>query len=476
MPNAMMRRSCSSLLVCLVLAACTAAPSTNAPAAPLPTTVPAVESRPVSDGPLLLRAGTTLRKVIAVDPGVIRLVHNPADGALYLLNPAAGVFRLADDGSRASLQKVADLDDVAADGLVAGLAIGPDGTLFVVSNRGIAGDQTQATVRRGVPAEGSYRWTTLARSEPYPLSGTPFDHLFNGVVVSPDGAWLFVNSGSRTDHGEVEDNDGAFPGVREVPLTAKLFRLPADGETLLLPADGEALRKSGYVYADGLRNAYDLAFAPNGDLFAAENGPDADFPDELNWIRAAMHYGFPWKFGAFDNPQQFPDYDPAADKRLPSGFTAVDSGTYRNDPTFPPAPATMQGPLINSGPAATQYRDETGAARDAAAEGEVLVGITPHRSPLGLVFATGELPPDLQPAAGQLSAFVVSWGAAGGTLTDVGRDVLHLMLRRTADGYEMSARQIAAEFENPIDAVLLGTKLYVLEHGTGGAIWELTFE
>jgi hypothetical protein len=285
-----------------------------------------------------------------------------------------------------------------------------------------------------------------------------------------------VNSGSRTDHGEVEDNGGTFPGVREVPLTTKIFRLPADGENMLLPADEAALRASGYIYAEGLRNAYDLAFAPNGELFATENGPDADMPDELNHIREGAHYGFPWKFGDVDNPQQFPDYDPQTDKRLPSGYTAVDTGTYQNDPDFPAAPTTMHGPIVNLGPAAAQYRDETGAARDAAQEGAALAGITPHRSPLGLVFASDELPPDMQAKAGQLSAFVVSWGAVGGTLSDVGRDVLHLMLRPTETGYEMSARQIAAEFEYPIDAVLLGTKLYVLEYGTGGAIWELTFE
>jgi hypothetical protein len=476
MPNALLRRGLPGFLACLLLAACTVSPTVNAPAAPLPTVLPTVESRPIADGPLLLRDGTTLRKVIELSPGVIRLVHNPADDALYVLNPASGVFRLVDDGGRTTLAAVANLNDVAADGLVSGMAIAPDGTLFVVSNRGVSGKQTQATIRRGTPEGAGYGWTTLAETEPYPLSATPFDHLFNGAVVSPDGEWLFVNSGSRTDHGEVEDNDGAFPGVREVPLTTKIFRLPADGENLLLPAAEDALRASGYIYAEGLRNAYDLAFAPNGDLFAAENGPDADLPDELNWIRAGLHYGFPWKFGAFDNPQQFPDYDPQSDKRLPSGYTAVDTGTYQNDPSFPPAPAALEGPVLNLGPAATQYRDETGAARDAAAEGEALAGITPHRSPLGLVFANSDMPADLRAAEGQLSAFVLSWGAVGGTLTDVGRDVLHVMLRRSDSGYEMTARAIAAEFDTPIDAVLLGSKLYVLEHGTRATIWELSFE
>ena len=122
--------------------------------------------------------------------------------------------------------------------------------LYVVGNRG-DGKRNVGVVRRGSPTEGG--WTTLAETEPYPISGTQFDHLFNGVVVSPDGAWVFVNSGSRTDHGEVQDNDGSFPDAREGALTSRIFRLPADGEAITLPDDEAAV--APYVFARGARNA-----------------------------------------------------------------------------------------------------------------------------------------------------------------------------------------------------------------------------
>jgi glucose/arabinose dehydrogenase len=337
---------------------------------------------------------------------------------------------------------------------------------------------TQAVIRKGAAdVSGHWAWTTLASTEPYPMSGTQFDHLFNGIVVSPDGEWVYVNSGSRTDHGEVQPNGLTFQEAREVALTSKIFRLPTDAVDLVLPNDEAALAAQGLLFASGARNAYDLAFAPNGDLFAVDNGPDADYPDELNWIREGLHYGFPWRFGIQDNPQQFPDYDGENDVRLSPDFMAVQTGTYRNDPTFPSPPGAFADPVVNLGPDAAQYRGDDGQPHDAAAEGQPLHTFTPHRSPLGLVFATGPgLPVDLQSDDGSLSAFVLSWGAAGGTLSDKGQDLLHLTLTKRGDNYEAVTTQIAREFSNPIDAVMIENRLYVLEFGPDGAIWELTFE
>src|SRR6185369_4544943 len=97
----------------------------------------------------------------------------------------------------------------------------------------------------------------LARTEPYPQSKTSFDHVFNGIVVSPDGRDIYVNAGSRTDHGEIHSVGGLFPGMRDVALTAKIFRLPANGSNIFLPNDDGALRRAGYIFAEGTRNSFD---------------------------------------------------------------------------------------------------------------------------------------------------------------------------------------------------------------------------
>jgi len=230
------------------------------------------------------------------------------------------------------------------------------------------------------------------------------------------------------------------------------------------------------IFAWGTRNSYDPTFAPNGDLFAGDNSPDADYPDELNWLREGLHYGFPWRFGDHDNPQQFPDYDSKKDLHLQPDFVAVNTGTYRNDPTFPKAPGPFTDPVINLGPAAAQYRGDDGQQHDAYAENIPLHTFTPHRSPLGLVFATDDsLPANFRGDNDSLSAFILSWGAAGGTLSDKGQDLLHLRLTKHGDNYESVTTPIARGFKNPIDAVLVGNQLYVLEWSEG-AIWELTFK
>ena len=450
--------------------------SESAPAASsIPTPTP-FESQPIADGPVLLRTDISLRKVIEVGPNNIRLVRNPADGDVYLLDSEGGIYRISDISATASRDKVVSLQEI--NGTPTGMAFGPDGTLYAVMNTTVDNNKTQVVVRKGVPNdEGRFTWETLASSEPYPLSNTYYDHLYNGIVVSPDGKSVYLNGGSRTEHGEVEDNAGAFPNTREVALTSKILRLPTSAAELVLPNDEADLMAQGLIFARGTRNAYDLAFAPNGDLFAVDNGPDADYPDELNWIREGLHYGFPWRFGTQDNPQQVPDYDPTKDLHLQSGFYATDNGLYHNDPSFPQPPGAFTDPVVNLGPDAMIYRGDDGEEYDAFVEGGSLSTFTPHRAPLGLVFVTdSELPAQWRSQGEALSAFLLSWGAAGGTLSDKGQDLLHIQLTKTGDNYEAITTQIARGFHNPIDAVLIENRLYVLDYGANGAIWELTFE
>ena len=425
--------------------------------------------------PTVLEEGILLSKVLDVGGGNIRLVENPATGGLYMLHSVAGLYLL-------TLEPEAKLENVASGSKLAGeatgLAFAQDGTAYVVSNLVLEDSKNVAIIRRGTSQDGmNFDWEVVARTEPYPRSNTVFNHNYNAIVVSPDGDWLYINAGSRTDHGEVQDFDGIFPDTREVPLTTKIMRVPSDAIELTLPNDEAALVEGDYIFAWGVRNTYDLAFAPNGDLFGAENGPDADYPEELNWLREGHHYGFPWQFGNWDNQQQFPDYDSSEDKLQHPDFIAVREGYYQNDPDFPPPPTDFTMPVANVGPDATVYRSFEGEEVNAAEVGETLYTFTPHRSPLGLVFVDNDaMPATLQSTDDTQSAFVLSWGAAGGTLSDRGMDVLHLSLSKTEDNYETVTHQIATDFKNPIDAVLVENRLYVLEWGSEGAIWELTFE
>lgn len=85
-------------------------------------------------------------------------------------------------------------------------------------------------------------------------------------------------------------------------------------------------------------------------------------------------------------------------------------------------------------------------------------------------------PASWQSPANGLSAVILSWGAAGGTLKDRGQDMLGLQLTPAGKTYTMTARQLVTGLRNPIDAAAIDNKVYVLEFGDNVALWELTFQ
>lgn len=398
-----------------------------------------------------------MRKVLDLGGGFVRLRRDPVSGDLLALNTQAQIYKLTvnTDGS-GSAALLYDASQVGGGDYTLGMTIGPDGAIYVIGNA-TRGTEGKCTVRKGMNGA----WSTVAETVWFPLGGTQYDHRCNGAAVSPDNRYVFFNSGSRTEHGEAQDNKGAYPGLREIPLTSAIFRVPTDGRDIELPNDEAALVSGGYLYADGVRNAFDIAFAPDGRLLGTENGPDADFPEELNDLRQGNHYGFPWRFGAQDNPQSKPGYDASADKRLNDDFLAVKQGMYRDDPDFPPPPGPFTDPIVNLGPDADQSRLDDGGV----SEGPIST-FTPHRSPLGLVFDSANA------LSGNLrgGAFVVSWGAAGGDLSDRGEDLLHLNF---AAPDQLNATQLVTGFNQPIDAVLHNKTLYVLDFGGDGAVWAI---
>ena len=412
-----------------------------------------------------------------------RLVRNPVDGALYYLKVTGDLYRVnlsATPGASTSTLLYTSADHQVTS--AAGLAIGPDGSIYLTSNSAVSNNTyTVSTVTRGLynPANGTRTWSILAQTVPYQGGNRIFSHQMNAILVTRDARSVLVNIGARTDHGEVQTDGGTFPGLREVGLTTVLLRLPIDSSGLILPNDREQLRRMGYVYCEGLRNTYNLAFAPSGDLFGTENGPDRDMPEEINWLRQGLHYCYPWRMGTEDNPQQFPGYDPSQDKLLNPSYTAVAQGTYVNDPAYPPPPTQFTDRVINVGPDADKIRDPmTCGVIDAGDKGRTLGTFTGHRCPLGLTFDTvGALGSKFHG-----NGFVVCWtagiaaGAGGeGPFGDPSQDLLHLEFTSLGTNYQLRAARIAAGFSNPVDTALIGNKLYVLEYGGSQGLWEITF-
>ena len=446
------------------------------------------EATQVRAAPFVLNTNLQLRLILnttnASGSPSIRIAKDARSNDLYYSKFNGDIYRVTlqpGNGTSTSTKVYGAANHGIADSAQS-MAIGPDGTIYVVGNTTTnAQNSTFARIVKGVPGAGGQRtWSLLAQTEPYPRSRTAFDHVFNGIIVSSDGNSVFVNSGSRTDHGEVEDQGGLFPNTREVALTAKIFRLPANASNLLLPNDTNALRSAGYIFAEGTRNSFDFAFAPNGDLFATENGPDRDMSDELNWLRSGLHFGFPWRIGGADNPQQFPGYDPATDRLLDPRFVGVGGGTYHNDPTFPPRPANLSEPVINIGPDADKFRDPNdGSIKDASNLGLRLNTFTAHRSPLGLVFDTAgamDLPFRNRGFMLSFTPGDPNGTSLAGPFFDASQDLVGLELTKLGNtNYQARVTQLVTGFATPIDAEIIGNRIYAIEYSGNQGLWEITF-
>jgi hypothetical protein len=441
----------------------------------------------VQSAPVVLNTNLQLRLILntanSTGQNSVRIAKDPRNNQRYYLKMNGDVYQVnLQPGSNSTSNRVYTSANHGISSSAQGMAIGPEGTIYIVGNTTTnSGNSTFARIVKGVPGGGGTRtWSTLATTQPYARSATAFDHVCNGIIVSPDGQYLYLNSGARTDHGEVQSKGGVFPDTREVALTAKILRVPASGANLILTNDINVLRQSGYIFAEGIRNTFDFAFAANGDLFGTENGPDRDMSEELNWLRPGLHFGFPWRLGGADNPQQFSNYDPSTDKLLDSRFIAVNNGYYHNDPTFPPPPTNFAEPIISLGPDADSYRDPAdGVVKDSSSQGGTLATFTAHRSPLGLVFDTvGAMAPPFQ-----WHGFVLSWtpgdpnsNNVAGPFNDASQDLLDLNLTKLGNtNYQMTVTRLVTGFANPIDAEIIGNRIYVIEYGGNQGIWEITF-
>lgn len=105
------------------------------------------------------------------------------------------------------------------------------------------------------------------------ISGWPtFWHQNNQLVFDEEG-YFFVALGAWEDRTE-------GPSV----YNNKILRISPDGSNI-------------QIWADGIRNVFDLAFSPQGFLFGGDNGwqehTPGGHPEELNYYAEGRHYGYP---------------------------------------------------------------------------------------------------------------------------------------------------------------------------------------
>ncbi|MBL4677578.1 MAG: PQQ-dependent sugar dehydrogenase [Mucilaginibacter sp.] len=427
--------------------------------------------------PAATRPDIKVTAVLNVPAGCSRLARDPVSGHLFFINQNGDVYEVLSNNT--SVKRATKADHQIT--LLQGMAF-KGKTLYLIGNRNADSISYEGKIVKGVlQTNGTRVWTPVLTTEKYGYTNTAYNHGYSGMVISPDSNYIFLSSGSRTDHGEIQTRAGLKPGLREEPLTSAIFRIPINSTNLILPNDSARQVSLGYLYADGTRNSFDLAFDRNGNLYGCENSGDRDDPDEMNWIRQGRFYGFPWTMGGNETPMQFAGYDPSKDKLIDPRSSAAQRGFFYNDPAYPKRPnRTFTGPIINIGTYADKYRDPvSGAIRDANGDGLKFGTFTSHRSPLGLVFDRDSLLTDEFKGHG----FVMGWtkgatptSAEIGPFDDPGEDLLHIQLIYDAatDNYKMQTQRIVGGFNNPVDAEMVGNNIYVLElGGTSPKIWKV---
>jgi hypothetical protein len=432
--------------------------------------------------------GITVDSIMTVRQGVTKMDLDPVSGHLFYATIDGNIYEVfipASGAATDTLRYTATDHGITA---LQGFYI-RDSIIYLSGNIWSSTTGIGKVVKGVLQPNGTRVWTSIATTASYPTASSGGDHGFTDVSIDPAGNYIYVSSGARTHLGEVRTNNNAWPGYREVPLTTRIFRFPINSSGIILPNDSTLIDNSGYVFAWGTRNAYDMAWDGNDTLFAIDNSGERDDPEELNWLRQGKNYGFPWRMGGNYNALMNSPYDVNQDplvNHLSGGYLA---GWFADDPTFPAIPpgVTFTDPVRNYGTVADFYRDSiTGQVKNASDEGTYITSFTSHRSPLGLVFDTDSMIAAPFRGDGFILSFMpggdstgytplAPWGTPG-PFVDPSRELVQMKLSYNAgiDNYTMITSNIVEGFYLPVDAELVNNVLYVIENG-GGDLWKITF-
>jgi len=431
-----------------------------------------------------LRPDISVDSILKLKPGASKLALDPISQHLFYTSANGNIYEVFESTGSDSLRFTANQHGLSR---LQGLCF-MDSTMYLAGNIWYSTTGIGMVMKGVLQEDGSRVWTTMVVTEAYPTSSSSGDHGFTGITVDPNHDYLYFSGGSRTSFGEVESNGGNFPGMREQALTSKIYRIPIDAENLYWPNDSSFLANSGFVFAEGTRNAYDMAWNAQNHLFAVDNAGERDDPEELNWIQEGKHYGFPWRIGGNANPLMNPSYDASQDPLINPNNEAYLAGHFDPDPNFPPIPLGIEftEPLLNYGNAADYYKDEnTGQIMRASETGTSLRTFTAHRSPLGLMI-------DREHALGSIyqgKSFVLSFMPGGDStgytplspwgspcpFVDSSRELVMMDLQYdtlSAD-YTIHTSNIVTGFYLPVDAEQVGNVIYIIENN--GVLWKLNF-
>ncbi|MBL9151495.1 MAG: DUF1080 domain-containing protein [Verrucomicrobiales bacterium] len=175
----------------------------------------------------------------------------------------------------------------------------------------------------------------LDRAEEIPSATGGGEHGNHAVILTEDGAGLYVNSGNHTDLPPAEALSGSrVPTWQEDLLLPRMWDARGHARGRLAPG-GWVTRydpKTGKqeIYCIGFRNQYDLALNRHGDLFTYDADMEWDMgtpwyrPTRINHVVSGADYG--WRSGSGKWPAYYEDSLPPVVDIGPGSPTGVASG------------------------------------------------------------------------------------------------------------------------------------------------------
>jgi putative heme-binding domain-containing protein len=245
-------------------------------------------------------------------------------GRLITSDQYGKLYRIA-VGAKASDTKVETLD--VQIGMAQGLLCAFDSLYVVVNGKGAQG----SGVYRVRDTDGDDKYDKIEFLKALKGDG---EHGPHGIVVGPDKKSLYVVAGNHTDL--PKDLDGSLlPRLwQEDQLLPRMPDANGHAATRMAPG-GYILRtdpdgKKWELVSAGYRNAYDIAFNRDGELFTYDS--DMEWDMNAPWYRptrvchAVSGSEFGWRHGSGKWPAYYPDSLPAAVDIGPGSPTGIAFG------------------------------------------------------------------------------------------------------------------------------------------------------
>lgn len=291
----------------------------SAPLGPWPASIGAAEATPASA--ITVPDGFTVERLVSAGPGEGSWVAVCVDPkGRFIVSPQYGQLlrvTLPKKPGRVALVEPLDVPLGHAQGLV-----WAHDSLYVVVNGNLDG---KGGVWRCRDADGDDRFEAVDRIF---ACGPDGEHGAHGICVGPDGRMYVMLGNHVTD--VADDQDLQIGQRRPPPAFSPTSPLTNYDEDMTLPRawdpNGHAvgiLAPGGVVvamdadgarpelYAGGFRNAYDLAFSPQNELFTYDS--DMEWDVGLPWYRETRVYhvvpgaDFGWRSGSGNWPTHWFD-------------------------------------------------------------------------------------------------------------------------------------------------------------------------